>query len=68
MASAGVLAEGSLEMAVCRAARLPVVAEVAGLFAWARPGDRMLVAAEGGVGAVCVNPPATSVARFRAGR
>jgi phosphotransferase system enzyme I (PtsP) len=56
--------ESSLGAEVARAARLPVVAEVAGLFAWARPEDRMLV--DGDDGIVRVNPPATQVARFRA--
>jgi phosphoenolpyruvate-protein kinase (PTS system EI component) len=55
--------EGSLGVAIARAAGLAVVAEVAGLFAWIRPGDRLLL--DGETGVVRVNPPASAVARFR---
>jgi phosphotransferase system enzyme I (PtsP) len=51
-------------IAIARTAGLPVVAEVAGLFEWARPGDRILV--NGDTGIVRVNPPATAVSQFRA--
>jgi signal transduction protein with GAF and PtsI domain len=54
----------ALGAAVARAGRLPVVCHVAGLFAWARPEDRILV--DGDAGVVRVNPPATLIARFRA--
>ncbi len=56
--------ERTLGGRVARAAGLPVVSEVAGLFAWVRPGDRLLV--DGGTGLVRVNPSAADVARFRA--
>ncbi|MGF1464937.1 MAG: GAF domain-containing protein [Sandaracinaceae bacterium] len=52
-------------VAVARAAGLPVVAGVAGLYAWAREGDRLLVDAVDGL--VWVNPSATAIARFRRG-
>ena len=65
----GVVVSGSGEesafgAAIARAARLPVVAEVSGLFAWARPDDRALI--DGDAGLVRINPPATVVAKFRA--
>lgn len=50
-------------VAIARSSGLPVVAEIAGLFAWTRPGDRLLVESETGV--VRVNPPETAVARFK---
>jgi phosphotransferase system enzyme I (PtsP) len=54
----------NLGAAVLRAARLPVIAEVAGLYAWARPGDRVLIDAQAGL--VRVNPTPGEEARFRA--
>jgi hypothetical protein len=39
---------------------------VHGLFGWLRPED--LVVVDGDAGVVRVNPPATTVARFRSGR
>lgn len=67
-ASAVVLADrvddSGLAAVVARAARLPAVSEVAGLFAWIRPGDRILV--DGAAGIVRINPPATAIARHRA--
>jgi len=56
--------ERSLGVRVAQSAGLPVVSEVAGLFAWVRPGDRLLV--DGSSGLVRVNPAAADVARFRA--
>ncbi len=56
----------SLPAALARAAKLPVVAEVAGLFAWVRSGDTLLVDAEQGV--VRVNPSASVLAQFRHGK
>ena len=50
-------------IALARAAELPVVGDVGGLFAWARAGDVLLV--EGEAGAVRVNPSATQIARHR---
>lgn len=54
---------GSAAIALARAAGLPVVGDVGGLFAWARAGDVLLV--EGEAGAVRVNPSPTQIARFR---
>lgn len=53
----------SLGTQVARAAGLPVLAEVAGLFVWAHPGDRMLVDAAAGV--LRLNPPPTVIAHYR---
>lgn len=52
--------------AIARAAGLPIVTEVSGLFAWARPGD--LVVVDGEAGIVLVNPPPTDVERVRRAR
>lgn len=57
------IAEGSLGAAVARAAGMPVVADVGGLYAWAREGDVLLV--DGDDGTVRVGPSATQIARFR---
>ncbi len=66
VAVSGAVEPGELGAALCRAAGVPVVAELSGVYAWARPGDRMLVDGDGGL--VRVNPPPTAVARFRARR
>jgi phosphotransferase system enzyme I (PtsP) len=55
-----------LPAGLARAARLPVVAEVAGLFAWVRSGDTLLVDADQGV--VRVNPSASVLAQYRHGK
>ena len=52
--------------ALARSAGRPLVAAVHGLFGWLRPDDLVVVDADAGV--VRVNPPATTVARFRNGR
>jgi phosphotransferase system enzyme I (PtsP) len=57
------IAEDSLGAALARAAGLPVVADVGGLYAWAREGDVLLV--DGDDGTVRVSPSATQIARFR---
>jgi phosphotransferase system enzyme I (PtsP) len=62
----GAVDEKSLPAALAKAARLPVVAEVAGLFAWVRNGDTVLVDAEQGL--VRVNPSASVLAQYRHGR
>jgi signal transduction protein with GAF and PtsI domain len=49
--------------ALARAAGRPLIASVHGLFGWLRPEDLLVVDADAGV--VRVNPPATTVARFR---
>lgn len=51
---------------VARAARLPLVVDVDGLFGWARPGD--LVAVDGTAGEVLVHPAPTDIERIRAAR
>ncbi|MBX3270308.1 MAG: GAF domain-containing protein [Sandaracinaceae bacterium] len=48
---------------LCRAASLPTVHGVGGLFAWARGGDRVLVDGEQGV--VQINPSPAAIAEFR---
>lgn len=53
----------SLGAAVARAAGIPVVADVGGLYAWAREGDVLLV--DGDAGTVRVSPSASQIARFR---
>jgi len=50
-------------IAIARAAKLPFVTGVSGLFGWARPGD--LLAVDGGSGAVLVHPAATEIERLR---
>jgi phosphotransferase system enzyme I (PtsP) len=59
----GPLAEAGAVAALARAAGVPLVAGVAGVFAWVRPGDLLVVDAD--AGSVRVNPEATQVARFR---
>jgi phosphotransferase system, enzyme I, PtsP len=53
-------------IAVCRAGGLPAVADVAGLFSWARPGD--LLAVDGDRGVVLVHPSPTDIERLRHAR
>jgi phosphotransferase system enzyme I (PtsP) len=62
----GTLDANALAAGLARAARLPVVAEVAGLYAWVRSGDTLLVDAEQGI--VRVNPSATVLAQYRHSR
>jgi hypothetical protein len=50
-------------IAICRAAKLPVISDVAGLFGWARPGD--LLAVDGERGSVLVHPPQSDIERMR---
>lgn len=57
------VAPEGLGAAVARAAGIPAIAGVGGLFAWARAGDVVLVDADDGL--VRVNPSATQIARFR---
>jgi len=59
----GTLAEGGAVATLARAAGVPLVAGVAGVFAWVHPGDLLVVDAD--AGSVRVNPEATQVARFR---
>lgn len=65
IAIGGFIDPSALSVRICRAAKLPVVHGVGGLFAWARGGDRVLVDADKGV--VQVNPSLAAVAEFRSG-
>jgi len=53
-------------IAIARAAGLPVVSDVPGLFGWARPGD--LLAVDGTDGTVLIHPPATDIEALRRAR
>jgi len=55
-------------VAIVRAAGLPLLAAVTGVFSWVRPVDLLLVDAEADSGTVRVNPEAAAVARFRTTR
>jgi phosphotransferase system, enzyme I, PtsP len=70
LGATAVIAGGHLEpdclgVRVARAASIPILCDVSGLFAWVRPDDSVLVDAERGV--LRVNPPATQIARYRHG-
>jgi phosphotransferase system enzyme I (PtsP) len=52
--------------AIVRAASRPLLGSVAGIFSWLRPDDLLVVDAD--AGCLRINPPATTVARFRSGR
>ncbi len=52
--------------AVVRAAGRPLLASVSGVFSWLRPDDLLVVDADAGV--LRINPPATTVARYRSRR
>lgn len=64
--AAGPLPEGGLGPAIARAASLPTLADIPGLFAWLMPDDTVLV--DGTAGILRVNPPATTIARYRHNR
>lgn len=53
-------------IAIARAARLPTVSDVSGLFGWARPDD--LVAVDGDRGNLLVHPAPSDIERLRQGR
>lgn len=53
-------------IAIARAAGIPVVSDVPGLFGWARPGD--LLAVDGETGSVLVHPAPTDIERLRRAR
>ncbi len=53
-------------IAIARAARLPCVSDVSGLFAWVRPED--LVAVDGETGHVLVHPAPSDIERLRHAR
>jgi phosphotransferase system, enzyme I, PtsP len=53
-------------LAICRVEARPLLANVRGLNAWIRPGDRCAV--DGRAGTLWVNPPASAIERARARR
>ncbi len=57
------LESSPLGVEIVRVACVPVLANVTGLFAWVRPEDTLLVDAAKGL--LRVNPPATTIARYR---
>ncbi|HVU49465.1 MAG TPA: GAF domain-containing protein [Polyangia bacterium] len=59
------LAADGAVAALALAAGAPLVAAVAGVFAWVHPGDLLVVDGDASAGSVRVNPEATQVARFR---
>jgi phosphotransferase system, enzyme I, PtsP len=61
--ASGPLQDDSLGVIVARAAGIPVLANIPGLFAWVRPDDTLLV--DCGAEILRVNPPATTIARYR---
>lgn len=61
--SAAPLPGDALGVEIARACRTPVLGDLAGLFAWVRPDDTLLVDADAGL--LRVNPPATTIARYR---
>lgn len=64
--AAGRLVPDEAGISVARAAGVPVVGGIAGLFAWVQPEDTLLVdATDPEHGVLRVNPPATRLARFR---
>jgi signal transduction protein with GAF and PtsI domain len=65
LVSDGVVEEGP-GVAVARAAGIPVLSQVDGLYAWVRPGDLVVVDADTGV--LRVNPAASSVEAMRRDR
>ncbi|HET9623619.1 MAG TPA: hypothetical protein VFP84_19740, partial [Kofleriaceae bacterium] len=50
-------------IAIARAARVPVISDVSGLFGWARPDD--LLAVDGDTGHVLVHPAPADIERMR---
>lgn len=54
-----------LGLSILRAADIPALCDVAGLFAWVRQGDTLIADADERV--LRVNPPATLIARYRRG-
>jgi phosphotransferase system enzyme I (PtsP) len=64
--AAGPLPDAGLGPSIARAAGLPSIADIPGLFAWLLPDDTVLV--DGTAGILRVNPPATTIARYRHSR
>jgi phosphotransferase system enzyme I (PtsP) len=63
IAVGNVVEPSATSIALARAAQLPVLGDVGGLFAWARAGDIVLL--DGDEGALRVNPSPTQIAKFR---
>jgi phosphotransferase system enzyme I (PtsP) len=61
--ASGHLDPQSLGLSIARCAEIPVLSNLSGLFAWARPDDAVLVDANQGL--LRINPPATQIARHR---
>ncbi len=53
----------SLQCCRKRAAEIPMIGDIASLFAWIRPDDTMLV--DGDTAVVRINPSATRIAKYR---
>jgi phosphotransferase system enzyme I (PtsP) len=69
--ASGFVVEGDLEdegtvAKIVRAAGLPLLKMVTGIFSWVHPDDLVVVDAD--AGSVRINPGATAVARYRSGR
>jgi phosphotransferase system enzyme I (PtsP) len=64
--AAGPLPDAGLGPCIARAAGLPSIADIQGLFAWLLPDDTVLI--DGTAGILRVNPPATTIARYRHSR
>jgi phosphoenolpyruvate-protein kinase (PTS system EI component) len=63
VAASAPLSAPDLGPKIAVAAQLPVLADIQGLFAWVRPEDTLLLDCEQGL--LRVNPPATTIARYR---
>jgi len=61
--AAAALEPDSLGAQIAVAAGIPLLSDIAGLFAWVMPDDVLLV--DGDAGLLRVNPPATTLARYR---
>jgi phosphoenolpyruvate-protein kinase (PTS system EI component) len=59
----GTVESDSLAAGLARAGKLPIVSEVAGLFAWVRSGDTVLI--DGAQGVLRINPSASALAQYR---
>ena len=57
------LSPDELGVKIAQAASVPVLANIEGLFAWVRPEDTLLLDCDQGL--LRVNPPATTIARYR---
>lgn len=64
IAIASAVPEDALSVGIAKVAPLPVVANVGGIFAWARAGDTAIV--DGVEGSVRLNPSGAQIAKFRA--